>query len=108
MSIGSQFKPHSGDITSILGFGNPTTAGGVALSFAATSSAVWSIDYGLNRLDRALHSDLLSAQVSEGLAAAMVTQERALSEHVSARIAAAVADLSACAERLQPRIARGS
>jgi hypothetical protein len=74
----------------------------------ATSSAVWSIDYGLNRLDRALHSDLLSAQVSEGLAAAMVTQERALSEHVSARIAAAVADLSACAERLQPRIARGS
>jgi hypothetical protein len=94
--------------TTILGFGNPTTAGGVALSFAATSSAVWSIDYGLNRLDRALHSDLLSAQVSEGLAAAMATQERTLSEHVSARIAAAVVDLAACAERLQPVIARGS
>jgi hypothetical protein len=94
--------------TTVLGLGNPTTTGGVALSFAAASSAVWSIDYGLNQLDRALHSDLLSAQVFEGLAATMAAQERALSEHVSTRIVAAVADLAACAERLQARNAHAS
>lgn len=91
-----------GGIMGLGGFG----AGGAAIaSFAATSGAVWSVDYGLNLLDDVLHRDLLSAQVTERLVAAMEVQEQRLSVHARTRIDAAVAELSRCRDRSRPKVA---
>jgi hypothetical protein len=85
--------------TSIVGLGSPTTAGGAALSFAATSGVVWSLDYGLNLLDDALHRDALTGQVSVALATAWQQRVDALATAVREAVRARFAELSDCAAR---------
>jgi hypothetical protein len=85
--------------TSIMGFGNPTTAGGAALSFAATSGVVWSVDYGLNWLDDALHRDTLTGQVSVALATAWHQQVDALAVAAGNGVQGRFAELASCAAR---------
>ena len=91
----------------IMGFGTVGTGGAAVASFAATSGIVWSVDYGLNLLDDVLHRDLLSAQVTEALAAAMAGQEQGLANHVETAIDAAMTELTSCAARLRPKVAEG-
>jgi hypothetical protein len=87
--------------TSVAGVGGAATAVGAATSFAAASGVVWSIDYGLNRLDGALHRDALAGQVSVALATAMRERQEALVARATDGIGSAFADLAACADRLQ-------
>jgi hypothetical protein len=89
----------------IMGFGNAGTGGAALAWFATASGFVWSVDYGLNLLDDVLHRNLLSAQVAEALAAAMVLQEQTLSAHVAAGVDAAVAELARCGSKLGTTVA---
>jgi hypothetical protein len=89
---------------SVVGLGSTTTAG-TALSFLATSGVVWTIDYGLNELDALLHRDLLTAQVSVGLANALRRQADQATSQQRARIQDAFAALVACTGSLRTRMA---
>lgn len=80
----------------VLGFGAAPTAGAAALSLAATSAAVWSLDYGLNQVDAALHRDRLAAEVSGALARTVADAQAALRGRLAQRVDRALADLAAC------------
>lgn len=90
---------------SVAGIGGATTAGGVALSFAATSGVVWSIDYGLNWLDAKLHRDLLIGTMGAVVATAMAAQQDEMIEALRRDLRESFAGLAQCADRLRLEVA---
>lgn len=90
---------------SVAGIGGATTAGGVALSFVATSGVVWSIDYGLNWLDAELHRDMLIGAIGSAVATAMGAQQDDMIKARRDDLRASFVSLAQCADRFRLQVA---